>query len=37
MAKVELKKPIVDEISELLNGAQAAVVADYREIGRAHV
>ncbi len=30
MAKVELKKPIVDEISELLNGAQAAVVADYR-------
>ncbi len=30
MAKVELKKPIVDEISELLNGAKAAVVADYR-------
>lgn len=30
MAKVELKKPIVEEISELLDGAQSAVVADYR-------
>lgn len=30
MAKVEIKKPIIDEISELLNGAQAAVIADYR-------
>ena len=30
MAKVELKKPIVEEISELLNGAATAVVVDYR-------
>ncbi len=30
MAKVEIKKPIVDEISELLNGAQSAVIVDYR-------
>ncbi|MBS6518751.1 MAG: 50S ribosomal protein L10 [Clostridium sp.] len=30
MAKVELKQPIVAEISELLNGAQSAVVVDYR-------
>ncbi|MBO5278922.1 MAG: 50S ribosomal protein L10 [Lachnospiraceae bacterium] len=30
MAKVELKQPIVEEISELLNGAQSAVIADYR-------
>lgn len=30
MAKVEAKKPVVDEISELLNGAQAAVLVDYR-------
>lgn len=30
MAKVEIKKPVVDEISELLNGAQSAVVVDYR-------
>lgn len=30
MAKVELKAPVVAEISELLNGAKAAVVADYR-------
>ena len=30
MAKVELKKPIVDEISEALNGAKAAVLVDYR-------
>ena len=30
MAKVEIKKPIVDEISELLNGAKSAVLVDYR-------
>ena len=30
MAKVELKKPVVDEIKELLDGAQAAVIVDYR-------
>ena len=30
MAKVELKKPVVEEISELLSGAATAVVADYR-------
>ena len=30
MAKVDLKKPFVDEISELLNGAQSAVIVDYR-------
>ena len=30
MAKVELKQPIVAEISELLNGAASAVVVDYR-------
>ena len=30
MAKVEIKQPIVDEISELLNGAQAMVLVDYR-------
>ena len=30
MAKVELKQPIVAEISELLNGAKSAVVVDYR-------
>lgn len=30
MAKVELKKPIVEEISENLNGAKSAVVVDYR-------
>ena len=29
MAKVELKQPIVAEISELLNGAASAVVVDY--------
>ena len=28
MAKVELKKPVVEEISELLNGAATAVVVD---------
>ena len=32
MAKVEIKKPIVDEIIENLKDAQAAVVADYRGI-----
>lgn len=30
MAKVELKQPIVKEISEALDGALAAVVVDYR-------
>ncbi len=30
MAKVELKQPIVAEISELLDGAKAAVLVDYR-------
>ena len=30
MAKVEIKKPIVDEIIECLNGAKSAVLADYR-------
>ncbi|MDE6208297.1 MAG: 50S ribosomal protein L10 [Lachnospiraceae bacterium] len=30
MAKVELKKPVIDEISELLNGAKSAVLVDYR-------
>ena len=30
MAKVELKKPVVEEISELLSGAATAVVVDYR-------
>ena len=30
MAKVELKKPVVEEISELLNGAKTAVIVDYR-------
>ncbi|MBE5939333.1 MAG: 50S ribosomal protein L10 [Lachnospiraceae bacterium] len=30
MAKVELKQPIVEEISGLLDGAKAAVVVDYR-------
>ncbi len=30
MAKVELKQPIVDEIKELLDGAKAAVLVDYR-------
>ena len=30
MAKVEIKKPVVDEIIEALNGAKAAVLADYR-------
>jgi large subunit ribosomal protein L10 len=32
MAKVELKQPVVDEIKELLDGAQTAVVVDYRGI-----
>ena len=30
MAKVELKQPIIEEISSLLDGAQALVVVDYR-------
>ena len=30
MAKIELKQPIVKEITELLDGAQSAVVVDYR-------
>ena len=30
MAKVELKQPIVAEISELFNGAKSAVLVDYR-------
>ena len=30
MAKVELKQPIVAEISQLLDGAQSAVAVDYR-------
>lgn len=30
MAKVELKKPIVEEISELLKEAKSAVLVDYR-------
>lgn len=30
MAKTELKAPIVEEISALLDGAQAVVLADYR-------
>ena len=30
MAKVELKKPIVDEIIENLKDAKSAVLADYR-------
>lgn len=30
MAKVELKQPVVNEIKELLDGAETAVVVDYR-------
>lgn len=30
MAKVELKQPVVDEIKELLDGAQSMVLVDYR-------
>lgn len=30
MAKVETKKVVVDEIAELLNGAKAVVLVDYR-------
>ncbi len=30
MAKVELKKPIVDEISDAIKGAQSVVLVDYR-------
>ncbi|WP_124068030.1 50S ribosomal protein L10 [Clostridium sp. E02] len=32
MAKVELKQPVVSEIKELLDGAETAVVVDYRGI-----
>jgi Ribosomal protein L10 len=32
MAKVELKQPIIAEIAELLDGAKAAVLVDYRGI-----
>ncbi|WP_434310281.1 50S ribosomal protein L10 [Hominifimenecus sp. rT4P-3] len=32
MAKVELKQPIVQEISEMLEGAQSAVLVNYRGI-----
>ena len=32
MAKVELKQPIVQEVSALLDGAQSAVLVDYRGI-----
>lgn len=30
MAKVELKQPIVDEITQLIDGAQSLVLVDYR-------
>ena len=30
MAKVELKKPIVEEIGECIKGAQSVVLVDYR-------
>ena len=30
MAKVELKKPIVDEIADAIKGAQSVVLVDYR-------
>ena len=30
MAKVELKQPIVDEIAQLIEGAQSLVLVDYR-------
>ena len=30
MAKVELKQPVVQEIADVLNGAEAAVLVDYR-------
>ena len=30
MAKVELKQPIIEKISELLNGAEAMVLVNYR-------
>lgn len=32
MAKVELKQPVVQEISETIKGAQAVVLVDYRGI-----
>ena len=37
MAKVELKKPIVDEIKAQLDGAKSMVVVDYRGISVADV
>ena len=43
MAKIEIKKPIVEEISATIKDAQSVVLVDYRgltvaqEIGRAHV
>lgn len=30
MAKIELKQPVIQEIAELLEGAQSAVLVDYR-------
>ena len=30
MAKVELKQPIVEEISEKIKGAQSVVIVEYR-------
>ena len=30
MAKVELKKPVIDEISEVVKDAQGVVLVDYR-------
>ncbi len=30
MAKVEIKQPVVDEIKELIDGAQSMVLVDYR-------
>lgn len=32
MAKVEMKQPVIAEISELIQGAKAAVIVDYRGI-----
>ena len=37
MAKVELKQPIVQEISEAINGAASVVVVDYRGLNVAQV
>ena len=30
MAKVELKQPVLEEIKSVLDGAQSAVLVDYR-------